>query len=46
MARACGVGGDPDAAARYAADARAAAETIDDADDREVVLNDLATLPA
>jgi hypothetical protein len=45
MARAHGVVGDRDEAARFATLARQAAEAIADADDREHVLADLATLP-
>ena len=46
MARASGVAGDADARERYAAQARDAADGITDPDDRDVVLNDLATLPS
>jgi tetratricopeptide (TPR) repeat protein len=45
MARAYGVTGDGDEAARFEELARRAAEEIADADDREQVLADLATLP-
>ena len=45
MARAHALMGELDEARRHAADARAVCDTIDDADDRAVVLGDLATLP-
>jgi tetratricopeptide (TPR) repeat protein len=45
MARAYGVTGDGDEAARFEELARRVAEEIADADDREQVLADLATLP-
>jgi DNA-binding transcriptional MerR regulator len=45
MARATGVAGDPDAAAAWKAKATAALDGIADQDDREVIENDLATLP-
>jgi DNA-binding transcriptional MerR regulator len=45
MARASGVAGDPDAAADWKAKAVAALDAIADSDDREVIENDLATLP-
>jgi DNA-binding transcriptional MerR regulator len=44
MARASGVAGDGDAAREHADRARALAATIDDAEDRQVVMDDLATL--
>jgi hypothetical protein len=44
LARAHGVAGNPKEAARYERLAREAAEPMTDADDRELVLNDLATL--
>jgi hypothetical protein len=45
LARGHLVAGDTDGARRHAQDAHAIAATIDDEDDREVVLGDLATLP-
>jgi hypothetical protein len=45
MARATGVAGDPDAAAEWKAKATAALDGIADNDDRQVIENDLATLP-
>ncbi len=45
MARAHALQGDLDEARRHAEQARAICDSIDDADDREVVLGDLATLP-
>ena len=45
MARASGVAGDPDAAAEWKARATAALDGIADNDDRQVIENDLATLP-
>jgi DNA-binding transcriptional MerR regulator len=45
MARATGVAGDPDAAAVWKAKATTALDGIADKDDREVIENDLATLP-
>jgi DNA-binding transcriptional MerR regulator len=45
MARAAGVAGDPDAAAEWKAKATTALDGIADKDDREVIENDLATLP-
>ena len=45
LARASAVAGDPGAAADWKAKAAAALETIADKDDREVIENDLATLP-
>ena len=45
MARASGVAGDPVAAADWKAKATAALDGIADNDDREVIENDLATLP-
>ena len=45
MARASGVAGDRDAAADWKAKATAALDGIADNDDREVIENDLATLP-
>lgn len=45
MARASAVDGDIDAARTWADDARTALESVEDAEDREVVLGDLATLP-
>jgi DNA-binding transcriptional MerR regulator len=45
MARATGVAGDPDAAAEWKAKASAALDGIADNDDRQVIENDLATLP-
>jgi DNA-binding transcriptional MerR regulator len=45
MARACGVAGDPVAAAEWKARATAALDRIADTDDRQVIENDLATLP-
>ena len=45
MARASGIAGDPDAAADWKAKAVAALDAIADSDDREVIENDLATLP-
>jgi len=45
MARASGVAGDPGAAADWKAKAAAALDGIADKDDREVIENDLATLP-
>jgi hypothetical protein len=44
LARAHAVAGERDQASRYEALAREAAERIEDADDRELVLGDLATL--
>ena len=44
MARALAVGGDADAARRHARRARDAAARIEDAEDRELVLADLATI--
>jgi hypothetical protein len=45
LARAHGLAGDTDLAARYAKDARGAAERIAERDDRDALLNDLETLP-
>lgn len=45
MARAHALVGELDEARRHAAEARTICDTIDDAEDREVVLGDLATLP-
>ena len=45
MARATGVAGDPAAAAEWKAKATAALDGIADNDDRQVIENDLATLP-
>jgi hypothetical protein len=45
MARAHALQGDLDEARHHVADARAICDTIDDAEDRKVVLGDLATLP-
>ncbi len=45
LARAHGLAGDETEAARYAALARAQAAGIDDEEDRQVLLADLATLP-
>jgi hypothetical protein len=45
MARASAVAGDDGAAARWAAEATSAAAAIEDDEDREVVLGDIATLP-
>jgi DNA-binding transcriptional MerR regulator len=45
MARASGVAGDTDAAAEWKARATTALDGIADQDDREVIENDLATLP-
>jgi hypothetical protein len=45
MARASGVAGDPDAAADWKTKALAALDGIADNDDRQVIENDLATLP-
>ena len=44
-ARAAAVAGDFDAAERFEAEARAACAAVTDAEDREVVESDLATLP-
>lgn len=46
LARAASVAGDLDAARRHAADARAASAGITEDHDRELLLSDLATLPA
>ena len=45
LARAHAVAGEADDARRHADEARAIASTIEDPEDREVVLGDLATLP-
>jgi len=45
LARAHGIAGEPDAVARYEAQAREAAERVADDDDRALVLGDLDTLP-
>ncbi len=45
MARASAVAGDEVEARRWASAAKAAADAIEDAEDREVVMGDLATLP-
>ena len=45
MARAHALLDELDEARRHAVEARAICDTIDDAEDREVVLGDLATLP-
>jgi hypothetical protein len=46
LARAHAVGGDMETSTLFAAQARAAAEQISEEDDRQIVLSDLATLPA
>jgi DNA-binding transcriptional MerR regulator len=46
LARATAVAGDLDEAHRWAEQARAACAEVKEDDDREIVLNDLATLPA
>ena len=45
MARSHALQGELDEARHHVADARAICDTIDDAEDRAVVLGDLATLP-
>ena len=45
LARAAAVGGQPDERDRYLELARAAGELVTDADDREILFNDLATIP-
>jgi hypothetical protein len=45
LARAHGLAGDGETAARWQAQAREAADAIDDAEDRERVIGDLGTLP-
>jgi DNA-binding transcriptional MerR regulator len=45
LARAHGVAGEADAAVRYEAKARTAAERVEERDDRDLVVSDLETLP-